>query len=1113
MTIKVALEHRTTYRFDRPVALGPHIVRLRPAPHTRTPVSAYSLRVSPAEHFLNWQQDPYGNYLARLVFPERTTELDVTVDLIADLTVVNPFDFFLEEYAERFPFGYDQALRADLAPYLGHGPEADVGAVQAWLGDHQQVPAEGMRTVDFLVGLNQRVAGDVAYTVRMEPGVQSPAQTLALALGSCRDSAWLLVAILRELGLAARFVSGYLIQLVPDVGLDGLGQPGLTQDFTDLHAWAEVFLPGAGWVGLDATSGLMAGEGHIPLSATPQPAQSAPITGLVDPCQTTMEFHNVVRRIHEDPRVTAPYSPDQVERIHTLGQSVDDRLEAMDVRLTMGGEPTFVAVDDMDAPEWNVDADGADKRSRAAALARRLRAEEAGPGAVEQHSQGKWYPGEPLPRWAIGLAWRPDGQPIWRDPTLLDDPWGPAVIPPGSPAAVEATAALTAGIAARLGVPAEFAQPLFEDPLSRLADEARLPDGPPPDQDIDPASTWLSDPTERQAAVARLDADRGAPVAWALPLHRSPDGMRWGTTRWSTRRGRVILVPGTSPAGLRLPLASISWTAARGEPERAAMAPLPPLPPANLPAGDGPPARAAVTAVKAARTTALCVEERAGHLHVFLPPLEDAEPALQLISVVEAAAAQIDVPVVLEGYSLPTDPRIRTMSVTPDPGVVEVNVAPSTTWPTLADSTERLYRLAHEVGLGADKFALDGTHTGTGGGSHLTLGGPTPADSPLLRRPDLLVSLLTFWQHHPALSYLFSGRFIGPTSQSPRVDEGRHETLYELEIAFAELAKLADPRPWQADRALRHLLTDITGNTHRSEFCIDKMYSPDTERGRLGLLELRGFEMAPHPSMALVQALLVRCLVARFWATPYAGPLVRWGTRLHDEFLLPTFARQDMADVVADLNTHGLEFDSAWLEPFFEFRFPTLGSVDVEGVRVELRQAIEPWHVLGEEVAGSGTARYVDSSVERIEVTVSGAVPGRHVLTCNGVPVPLHATRESGKVVAGVRFRAWAPYSALHPTIDVQSPLAFDVVDRWNGRSLGGCTYHVVHQGGLAFERMPVNAAEAESRRATRFRTDGHTPGPVDLSDGSDGGAGAGPASYAGQEFRVTLDLRRAARS
>ena len=1107
MTIKVALEHRTTYRFDRPVALGPHIVRLRPAPHARTPVTAYSLRVSPAEHFLNWQQDPYGNYLARLVFPERTTELDVTVDLIADLTVVNPFDFFLEEYAERFPFGYDEALRADLAPYLGHGPEPDVAAVKGWLTDHHPGSDDGLRTVDFLVGLNQRLAADVAYTVRMEPGVQSPAETLDLALGSCRDSAWLLVAILRELGLAARFVSGYLIQLVPDAGLDGAGPPGLTQDFTDLHAWAEVFLPGAGWVGLDATSGLMAGEGHIPLSATPQPAQSAPIAGLVDPCQTTMEFHNVVRRVHEDPRVTAPYLPAQVERIHALGRSVDERLEAGDVRLTMGGEPTFVAVDDMDSPQWNVDADGEEKRTLASALARRLLLEEAGPGAVEHRGQGKWYPGEPLPRWQIGLTWRLDGGPVWRDPDLLDDPWGPPAVDPGSRESGERVAALTAGIAARLGVPSEFAQPLFEDPISRLGDEVRLPEGPPPERDLDPAAVWLSDPVERRAVVEQLDADRGDPVGWALPLHRSPDGTRWGTTRWTTRRGRVVLLPGTSPAGLRLPLSSISWTAEAGRPDRSTMAPLPPLPPASIADGATPAPRAVVTSARVAPTFALCVEERAGHIHVFLPPLEELEAALELVSAIEGSARQVGVPVVLEGYSLPGDARVRGLSVTPDPGVVEVNVAPAATWPVLADSTERLYRLAREVGLGTDKFALDGTHTGTGGGSHLTLGGPTPADSPLLRRPDLLVSMLTFWQHHPGLSYLFSGRFIGPTSQSPRVDEGRHETLYELETAFAELAKLPDPRPWQADRALRHLLTDITGNTHRSEFCIDKLYSPDSERGRLGLLELRGFEMAPHPTMALVQALLVRCLVARFWAEPYAGPLVRWGTRLHDEFLLPTFVRQDLADVVADLAGHGLDFDLAWLEPFFEFRFPAVGTVTVEGVRVDLRQAIEPWHVLGEEVTGSGTARFVDSSVERLEVTVHGAVDGRHLLTCNGVPVPLHPVREAGRQVAGVRFRAWAPYSALHPTIGVQSPLVFDLVDLWSGRSLGGCTYHVVHQGGLAFERMPVNAAEAESRRAARFRTDGHTPGPVDPEQ-----LARAATAPPGPEYRVTLDLRRAAR-
>jgi uncharacterized protein (DUF2126 family)/transglutaminase-like putative cysteine protease len=1122
MTIKVALEHRTTYRFDRPVALGPHVVRLRPAPHTRTPVTAYSLRVRPTEHFLNWQQDPYGNHLARLVFPERTTELEIVVDLVAEMTVINPFDFFLEEYAETVPFGYQPALHSDLAAYLGQpGDTRDDRAVRGWIADHALAPSDGERTVDFLIRLNQQLSRDVRYTVRMEPGVHSPAETLDLAIGSCRDSAWLLVAALRELGLAARFVSGYLVQLVPDPGADGRGVPGLTEDFTDLHAWAEVFLPGAGWVGLDATSGLLAGEGHIPLSATPQAAQSAPITGWTDPAETTMEFHNVVRRVHEDPRVTAPYSPGQLERIHALGSAVDRQLDAGDVRLTMGGEPTFVSVDDMDAEEWNVAADGVDKRARAQALARRLLVEEADAGGVLTHGQGKWYPGEPLPRWQVGVSWRVDGEPLWRDRSLLDDPWGAPVLTPGSAEAADKVAALTASIAESLGVPPEFAVPLFEDPLVRILDEAGTPKGDPPARDVDPAAVWLADPDARARLVAGLDGEDGRPVGWAVPLHRTPDGAAWATTRWTTRRGRLVLLPGTSPAGLRLPIGSISWTARPGAPAPAAMVPLPPLPPAppwSRGAGDpgagdagASPPRAKVTSVRVAPTTALCVEERAGHVFVFLPPVEETAPALDLLAAIEQAAVRCGVPVVLEGYPLPGDPRIRSTTVTPDPGVVEVNVAPSSTWAELADSTARLYRLAHEVGLGADKFALDGTHTGTGGGSHLTLGGPTPADSPLLRRPDLLVSLLTFWQHHPALSYLFSGRFIGPTSQSPRVDEGRHETLYELEIAFAELARLPDPRPWQADRALRHLLTDITGNTHRSEFCIDKMYSPDSERGRLGLLELRGFEMAPHPSMALVQALLVRALVARFWAAPYSGGLVRWGTRLHDEFLLPAFVRQDMADVVSDLQAHGIDFDPAWLEPFYEFRFPLLGATDVDGVRIELRQAIEPWHVLGEEVTGSGTARYVDSSLERVQLAVRGAVEGRHLMTCNGVPVPLHVTRDAGTLVAGVRYRAWAPPSALHPTIGVQSPLVFDLVDRWSGRSLGGCTYHVVHPGGRAFDAMPVNAAEAESRRAARFRAEGHTPGPLDPQLLS----GARPVGQGGTdpEYRVTLDLRRAAGS
>ena len=839
-----------------------------------------------------------------------------------------------------------------------------------------------------------------------------------------------------------------------------------------------------------------------------------------------MEHSNVVRRVHEDPRVTRPYPDAARERIHALGRAVDELLTAGDVRLTMGGEPTFVAKDDMESPQWTVAADGREKRLLGDKLADKLKAHFA-PHGVVHRGQGKWYPGEPLPRWQTAIVWRTDGAPLWNDPALLDEPSRPPV----EGAAAEP---LMAHIAAGLGVPREFAQPLYEDPLPRLADEARLPEGDPPA--LDPEA--LGDRDARLKVVAELDADAGEPVAWVLPLHRTEDGTGWATTAWRTRRGRVVLTAGTSPAGLRLPLDSIAWTPPPGVPEVSRFRELPPLPPpgaagraggacaaasgaggvgaaaggaggaaASAAGGPGvggaavPPAD--VAPVDEAPTTALCVQERDGHVYVFLPPLEEAADAVALLGVVENAARATGTPVVLEGYAPPGDPRTRTLTVTPDPGVIEVNVHPAGSWDELVEITETLHRCAHEVGLGAETFTLDGTHTGTGGGNHITLGGRTPKDSPLLRRADLLVSMLTFWQHHPSLSYLFSGRFIGPTSQAPRVDEGRHETLYELEIAFAELERLKDvARPWHVDRALRHLLTDITGNTHRAEFCIDKLLRPDSERGRLGLLELRGFEMPPHADMALVQALLVRALVARFWARPYTGKLVRWGTRLHDSFLLPAFAAIDIAEVVADLNQHGIAFEAAWLDPFLEFRFPRLGTVDVAGMSIELRSAIEPWHVLGEEIASGSVARYVDSSVERVQVRVTGALGERYAVTCNGVPLRLHPVGDG--LVAGVRFRAWAPPSALHPTIKVQSPLVFDLVDRWNDRSVGGCTYHVVHPGGRAYDTFPVNAGEAEARRGARFTPYGHSPGPVDpttwqpaFMDGPDG------------EYPRTLDLRR----
>jgi len=1105
MTIRVALNHQTSYRFDRAVSLWPHEIRLRPAAHSRTPILSYSLNVEPAGHFLNWQQDPFGNWVARLVFPEKAEALKINVDLVADMTVINPFDFFMEDFAEKYPFEYPDELKRELGPYLETDAVAPLFA--DWLKrTRAELLGKPLRTIDMLVGINQRVQGDVGYIVRLEAGVQTPEQTLELRRGSCRDSAWLLVQALRNLGLAARFASGYLIQLKADVkALDG--PSGTDHDFTDLHAWTEVYIPGAGWIGLDPTSGLLAGEGHIPLACTAMPSSAAPVIGVTEVCETHFDFAMHVSRIHEDPRVTKPYTEAQWQAVLDLGHQVDAELTKQDVRLTMGGEPTFVSIDDMDGPEWNITALSDNKRKLAGELLTRLQGHFA-PGAMLHFGQGKWYPGEPLPRWALGCYWRTDGKPLWSDRKLMVTSDG------GGSHKTEDALRFIQRLTQELGLNENFVIPAFEDVTQVIDQEQRWP------HNFDPLQADLNKTDERRRLAKLIERDLGEPVGYVLPLKALPPATKraakadvatgFRSSPWPLRREHLYLIPGDSPLGLRLPLASLPWVAPGEKEEEFGRDPFD-APDESLdsqsvqkqPKASASPAKENQDPREIIHT-ALCAEVRAGVLCVFLPPVPLLEDFVILLTAIETAAASLKIPLRLEGYTPPTDPRMKEFRITPDPGVIEVNIHPSSTWTQLVENTQILYEEARLARLGTEKFMIDGRHTGTGGGNHVTLGAAAPADSPCLRRPDVLMSLITYWQHHPALSYLFSGLFIGPTSQAPRVDEARHESLYELEIAFQQMAEHLKPgeeslQPWLVDRLLRNLLVDLSGNTHRAEFCIDKLYSPDSVTGRLGLVEFRGFEMPPHAQMSLLQMLLLRAMVVRFWQTPYHGNLNRWGTELHDRYMLPHFVAQDMRDVVLDLQRAGYAFEFEWFAPFLEFRFPRFGTVVYQGIEIELRQAIEPWHVLGEEVSAGGTARYVDSSVERMQVKVSHMNDNRHILTCNGRPLPLTATGTRGEYVAGVRYRAWSPPSGLHPTIGVQAPLVFDLVDSWSGRSIGGCTYHVAHPGGRNYDTFPVNANEAEARRVARFWNHGHTPGTMHVRR-----EGRNP------DYPLTLDLRRA---
>jgi len=721
--------------------------------------------------------------------------------------------------------------------------------------------------------------------------------------------------------------------------------------------------------------------------------------------------------------MTRRFTDEAWAALDALGERIDADLAAQDVRLTMGGEPTFVSIDDGESPEWTVAALGPEKRARADALIRRLR-ERFAPHGLVHYGLGKWYPGEAAPRWAFSLHWRRDGKPMWRDADLIareSDQRAPTA---------DDAKHFAEAVAAGLGIAANRVQAAYEDPVHWMLEEGKLP------LNVDALDPKLFDAAARARMVRVFERGLGTPAGYVVPLRRRED--HWVSEAWKTRREKLFLLPGDLPVGSRLPLAALPRVEPADYPivtQADPFAEAPPLP--DSAAAAPPPAEDGIV------RTALAVEPGDGRLNAFMPYVGTMEDYLSVLAAVEAAAARLKTPVHIEGYAPPDDPRLDVIKVTPDPGVLEVNLHPARSWRELVAISQGVYEDAQLTNLAAQKFKRGGRATGTGGGSHIVIGGATPTESPFLRRPDLLKSIILYWQRHPALSYLFSGLFIGPTSQSPRVDEARHEALYELEIALGQVPKPGEdePRPWLLDRLLRNLLVDVSGNTHRAEICIDKLFSPEGLMGRLGLVEFRAFEMAPDARMSLAHQLLVRALMAWFWREPQEGACVRWGTALHDRFMLPHFVWEDFLGVLSDLERAGYEFDPAWYEPQRNFRFPLLGSIERGGVTLELRHALEPWHVLAEEAVSGATSRPADSSVERLQVKTEGFDRTRHALLCNGRRVPLTATGQDGELVAGVRFKTAMLPISLHPNLPVNAPLTFDIVETLSKRSLAGCVY------------------------------------------------------------------------
>jgi len=703
--------------------------------------------------------------------------------------------------------------------------------------------------------------------------------------------------------------------------------------------------------------------------------------------------------------------------LNAQGRLADAKLKAQNLVLTQGGEPTFVPYD-TSAPEWNLAALGPEKLKYARLLAQALVTTQF-PGAVILQSFGKHYPGEPLPRWQINIYKSRSGAPLWQDLRRLR--LGQDHIAAGDPAMPKQ---FIAALAKSLGLD-DTSLPAYEDLEAKLrfisSDE----------------TTHLLPRFSRskRAFVSRpLPDDINEkwqayfePAGWVLPLEHN--GEQWSTGEWILPEGDdLTLFPGDSPVGLRLPLH-------------------------RLPEG--------------AIRRGLSVELRDSELIVFLPPLPSFACFAELVRAIETLAHKLNLPPLrLEGYTPPRDDELESMALTSDPGVLEVNLPPADNWPDFERFIRGLYKSAESIGMRALKYQISGRQVSTGGGAHIVLGGPDLDHNPFIERPNLLSSFLRFLQQHPSLSYAFSGLFIGPSSQAPRIDESAFELPYEMEIALRGIENMSAPgQPWMIDAILRNLLMDWNGNTHRAELSVDKFYNINTGNGRSGLIEFRAFEMVPEPEPLLAANVLLRALTACFAEKPFTQPLVDWREALHDKFMLPYFLREDLHRVIAYLNQHGFSFEQDVFAAQLDFRFPLVTQFSARGVNFTLRHAIEPWPVMGEH---EGTGRVVDSTTDRLELLAEGDLAKAGlIVSVNGWRMPLQKVNDN-VAVAGIRYRLFDNPWGLQPHINAHSPLNVVVIEQASNKVLHAFDYVNWKLLGQ-YNGLPTNQYEARARVAGRL--------------------------------------------